>query len=69
MSNKDFESVEVSTIEVTTSENNESGNNVTTTEDKGINSEFKLGQTLELKGNAGKLVILSIERANGSGQV
>lgn len=69
MSNKDLESVEVSTIEVTTTENNESENNVTTSEDKEINSEFKLGQTLELKDNGGKLVILSIERASGSGQV
>lgn len=69
MSNKELESIEVSTIEVTTTENNESENKVTTSEDKGINSEFKLGQTLELKDNGGKLVILSIERASGSGQV
>ena len=69
MSNKELESIEVSTIEVTTTENNESANEVTASEDKGINSEFKLGQTLELKDNGGKLVILSIERANGSGQV
>lgn len=69
MSNKELESIEVNAIEVETTTNNESENNVTTTEDKGINSEFKLGQTLELKDNGGKLVILSIERANGSGQV
>ena len=69
MSNKELESIEVSTIEVETTTNNESANEVTTSEDKGINSEFKLGQTLELKDNGGKLVILSIERANGSGQV
>lgn len=69
MSNKELESIEVSTIEVETTTNNESANEVTASEDKGINSEFKLGQTLELKDNGGKLVILSIERANGSGQV
>lgn len=69
MSNKELESIEVNAIEVETTTNNESENEVTTSEDKGINSEFKLGQTLELKDNGGKLVILSIERANGSGQV
>lgn len=69
MSNKELESIEVNAIEVETTTNNESESNVATIEDKGINSEFKLGQTLELKDNGGKLVILSIERANGSGQV
>lgn len=61
--------VEMTASEVEVTTNNESANEVATTEDKGINSEFKLGQTLELKDNGGKLVILSIERASGSGQV
>lgn len=69
MSNLEDKTTDVVTNNVVTSEDNESENNVTTSEDKGINSEFKLGQTLELKDNGGKLVILSIERANGSGQV
>ena len=69
MSNKELESTEVNAVEVETTTNNESANEVTASEDKGINSEFKLGQTLELSNNGGKLVILSIERANGSGQV
>lgn len=69
MSNKELETIEVNAVEVETTTNNESANNVTASEDKGINSEFKLGQTLELKDNGGKLVILSIERASGSGQV
>lgn len=69
MSNLEDKTADVTTNNVVTSENNESENNVATSEDKGINSEFKLGQTLELKDNGGKLVILSIERANGSGQV
>lgn len=61
--------VEMTANNVEVSTNNETANNVTASEDKGINSEFKLGQTLELKDNGGKLVILSVERANGSGQV
>lgn len=69
MSNKDLGSVEFNAIEVETTTNNESASEVATSEDKVINSEFKLGQTLELKDNGGKLVILSIERACGSGQV
>lgn len=69
MSNLEDKIADVTTNNVVTSENNESENNVTASEDKGINSEFKLGQTLELNNNGGKLVILSVERANGSGQV
>lgn len=61
--------VEMTASEVEVSTKNESENEVTASEDKGINSEFKLGQTLELNNNGGKLVILSVERANGSGQV
>lgn len=55
-----------SEVEVTT---NEVANEVTESASKGINSEFKLGQTLELKDNGGKLTIMSVEKANGSGQV
>lgn len=69
MSDLEDKTADVVTNNVVTIEDNESENNVATSEDKGINSEFKLGQTLELKDNGGKLVILSIERANGSGQV
>lgn len=54
--------VEMTANEVELTTNNESAS-------KPINSEFKLGQTLSLKDNGGKLVIVSVERANGSGQV
>lgn len=57
-------------VEVTTNEvANEVTNEVAESASKPINSEFKLGQTLSLKDNGGKLVIVSVERANGSGQV
>lgn len=61
--------VETTTNNVEVSTNNESANNANESASKPINSEFKLGQTLELKDNGGKLVIVSVERANGSGQV
>lgn len=61
--------VEMTASEVELTTNNESANNANESASKPINSEFKLGQTLELKDNGGKLVIVSVERANGSGQV
>lgn len=61
--------VETTANEVEVTTNNESANNANESASKPINSEFKLGQTLSLKDNGGKLVIVSVERANGSGQV
>ena len=61
--------VEVATNEVANEVTNEVTNEVAESASKPINSEFKLGQTLSLKDNGGKLVIVSVERANGSGQV
>ena len=61
--------VEMTASEVEVTTNNESANNANESASKPINSEFKLGQTLSLKDNGGKLVIVSVEKANGSGQV